>query len=388
MSVAPSRSLRFTHLRLENWRNFKTVEVDLAQRVFLVGPNASGKSNFLDAFRFLRDLASVGGGLQAAVSDPRRGGVSRIRSLAARRQSDVSIAVSVGSDDEPDHWRYELSFTQDPRRRALLKREIVTRRGEVIHERPQEEDQADPERRTQTSLEQVNVNREFRELADFFASVRYLHIVPQLIREPDRSAGRPNDPFGGDFLEQVGTTPKKKRDSNLRQILRVAKVAVPQLQELRPEQDERGAWHLKGRYQHWRPQGAWQTEQDLSDGTLRLFGLLWAVLEEGGPLLLEEPELSLHPEVVRRIPQMLFRLQRRSGRQILISTHSPELLADEGIGLDETFLLIAEAEGTSVQPAAAFDEIPRLLARGLTLPEAVIPKTSPRDLEQLALFPG
>jgi predicted ATPase len=388
MSVASSQTLRFTHLRLENWRNFKAVDVDLARRVFLVGPNASGKSNFLDAFRFLRDLASVGGGLQAAVSDPRRGGVSRIRSLAARRQSDVSIAVRVGTETASDLWTYKLSFTQDAKRRALLKREVVTRCGEVIHERPRAEDEADPERRTQTSLEQVNVNREFRELADFFASVRYLHIVPQLIREPDRSIGRSKDPFGGDFLEQVATTPRKRRDSYFRQILKVAKVAVPQLQELRLEPDERGAWHLKGRYQHWRPQGAWQTEQDLSDGTLRLFGVLWAVLEEGGPLLLEEPELSLHPEVVRRIPQMLFRLQRRSGRQILISTHSPELLADEGIGLDEVVLLITEEEGTTVKPAAAFEDVPRLLAGGLTLSEAVIPKTSPRNLEQLALFPG
>jgi hypothetical protein len=156
-SFAPSHGLRFTHLRLENWRNFKAVDVDLAQRVFLVGPNGSGKSNFLDAFRSPRDLASVGGGLQYAVQ--RRGGVSRIRSLAARRPSDVALAVGVGSDDELDDWRYELSFTQDPRGRALLKREVVTRRGEVIHERPREEDEADPERRTQTTLEQVNVNR-------------------------------------------------------------------------------------------------------------------------------------------------------------------------------------------------------------------------------------
>ena len=60
-------SLRFTHLRLENWRNFSRVDVDLQSRAILVGPNASGKSNLLDVFRFLGDLTSVGGGLQAAV---------------------------------------------------------------------------------------------------------------------------------------------------------------------------------------------------------------------------------------------------------------------------------------------------------------------------------
>ena len=61
-------NLRFTHLKIENWRNFSRAEVALQSRVFLVGPNAAGKSNLLDVFRFLGDLTSVvGGGLQAAV---------------------------------------------------------------------------------------------------------------------------------------------------------------------------------------------------------------------------------------------------------------------------------------------------------------------------------
>ena len=51
-----SRTLRFAAVHLENWRNFTQVQVDLQRRVFLVGPNASGKSNLLDVFRFLHDL--------------------------------------------------------------------------------------------------------------------------------------------------------------------------------------------------------------------------------------------------------------------------------------------------------------------------------------------
>lgn len=383
MAPRNTADLRFTHIRLENWRTFQRVDVALEQRVFLVGPNASGKSNFLDAFRFLRDLASVGGGLQDAVNQ--RGGVSRIRSLAARRQSDVGIHVTVGRSQSPDLWSYDLTFTQDSRRRALLKSEVVSLNGEPIDPRPNAEDARDPERRTQTSLEQVNVNQPFRELVDMFSSVRYLHIVPQLIREPDRSVGKRNDPFGGDFLEQVATTPKRTRDSHLRQILRAAQVAVPQLQELKLDTDLKGAWHLIGRYQHWRPQGAWQNEQDLSDGTLRLFGLLWSALERGGPLLLEEPELSLHPEVVRQIGPMFAQVQQRSHRQILISTHSPELLSDDGIGLDEVLVLEPQAEGSRVRPATDLEEVSELLAGGLTLAEAVLPRTRPRGVEQLAL---
>ena len=60
--------LRITRLHLENWRNFARVDMDLDGRVFLVGPNASGKSNLLDSFRFLRDIVTVGGGFERAVS--------------------------------------------------------------------------------------------------------------------------------------------------------------------------------------------------------------------------------------------------------------------------------------------------------------------------------
>ena len=119
---------------------------------------------------------------------------------------------------------------------------------------------------------------------------------------------------------------------------------------------------------------------------LRLLGLLWATLDGSGPLLLEEPELSLHPEVVRYIPQMFARIQRKSGRQIIISTHSSDLLRDDGIGLDEALLLQPKAEGTGVGAAGSFVEIKALLESGLSLADAVIPRTRPQDVEQLSLF--
>jgi len=49
-----------SHLKLRNWKNFNAIDVRLGLRVFLIGPNASGKSNLLDAFKFLRDVAADG----------------------------------------------------------------------------------------------------------------------------------------------------------------------------------------------------------------------------------------------------------------------------------------------------------------------------------------
>jgi len=380
----PANPFRFTRVTLENWRNFEHIEVALQRRVFLAGPNASGKSNFLDVFRFLHDLVSVGGGFQEAVR--KRGGVSKLRCLAARRYPDVTILVDIGDDETPATWTYGLCFNQDKRGQAYIKTEVVFRNGRLILNRPDASDQSDQERLTQTYLEQVNANQEFRQVADVFAAVRYLHIVPQLIREPDRSVGRNEDPYGGDFLEQIARTPVRTQSAWLRRIREALQVAVPQLQELEMFRDDRGTPHLRGKYEHWRPQGAWQTEEQFSDGTLRLMGLLWITLSDRGPLLLEEPELSLHSDVVRYLPQMFARVQRRTGRQVMISTHSRELLEDTGIAPDEVLVLEPAPNGTKVHLATEFKEIESLLDGGQSIADAVIPRTSPKRADQLMLF--
>ena len=160
------------------------------------------------------DIAAVGGGFQAATAgrgyflDPFAFGPALL---------DVEIHVSIGSDDLPNAWVYELSFSQNNQRQPVIKRERVVREGKLILDRPVPEDVADPERLTQTSLEQVNVNQPFRDVTEFFESVRYLHLVPQLVREPDRSVGRLNDPVAGDF-EQVARTPRPTQGARLRRI--------------------------------------------------------------------------------------------------------------------------------------------------------------------------
>lgn len=378
------RNLRITHVAFTNWRNFTKLDTPMQQTMFLVGPNASGKSNFLDSFRFLSEMVSVGGGFEAAIA--RRGGVSMIRSLAARRNPVVGISISLGTSEAPNEWRYELEFRQDNQRRPKIERERVLFRSKLLLNRPDADDLSDTDRLRQTNLEQVNVNKEFRVVADVLATVRYMHIVPQLVREPDRSVGRSNDPFGGDFLELIARTPKRNRESRLKRIVDALRVAVPQLQELELHPDAAGVPHLRGKYKHWRPQGAWQNEEHFSDGTLRLMGLLWAVTESSGPLLLEEPELSLHPEVVRHITPMFRRVQRRAGRQIVVSSHSPDLLNDPSIGNDEVILLTTSSEGTSAKLLSETPKAVAMRSAGIELADIIRSLTAPELADQLALF--
>ena len=151
-------------------------------------------------------------------------------------------------------------------------------------ERPNEEDEADPQRKSQTYLEQVNVNRDFRELVDFLGSVRYRHIVPQLVRDPDRSIGRENDPFGGDFLDQLARTQARTLGSRLRRITRgppgggSLSFRTWSSRETSAAPRTFAAGTSTGAHK-----GAWQSEQELSDGTLRLLGFLWSVIEGRRP---------------------------------------------------------------------------------------------------------
>jgi predicted ATPase len=374
--------MRFSRISLENWRNFGHVDVPLQTRAFLVGPNASGKSNLLESFRFLRDLVTPGSGFQRAVAD--RGGVSSIRNLATRRSSDIVIEVDL-REGKRLAWRYRIAFTQDRQRRPVVKEEKVWRSGKLMLDRPNDDDRFDERRLQQTYLEQTVANRRFRPIADFFASIHYYHLVPQLVRDPERSIGRRADPYGGDFLEQMALTSKRTRDSRLRRILAAIKVATPHLSEIKLDRDEHGVQHLYCQCSHW-PGRAWHTEADLSDGSLRLIGLLWALLHGNGPLLLEEPELSLHPSFVRHLPAMMWRIRRPAIRQMFLSTHSSDLLRDEGITADEVLLFFPTPKGVDIKASADIPEFQHLLETGLSAAEVVIPHTRPPDAVQLPLI--
>ncbi|MEK7277720.1 MAG: AAA family ATPase [Chloroflexota bacterium] len=379
--------MRISHIELYSWKNFRKASVYVPERVFLVGPNASGKSNFLDALRFLRDLAArTGGGLQRACAE--RGGVSKMRCLAARQDPEIGITIELTNGDNVV-WRYEIKFKKEKggNRLPRLTREAVYKSGQLVLERPDADDERDPLRLTETALEQINRNALFRELAQAVEKIAYLHLVPQIIRAGGtHTNGDTNEAYGQNFLERLAKTNDKTRGARLRRIQEALTIAVPQLKELRLERDERGAPHLVGAYAHWRPKAAKQTEEQFSDGTLRLLGLLWSLQEGDGPLLLEEPELSLHSSIIRRLPELIHRIQRARKRQVFISTHSMDLLSDPGIGAEEILMLIPSAEGTQVKSAVSVAEIRALMQNGMTAAEAVVPHTEPPLITQLELF--
>ena len=379
-----------THLTLKNWRNFRSINVPLREVSFLLGPNASGKSNFLDTFRFLRDVSKQrGGGLQTAVSE--RGGITKLRCLHARKDPEVLIGVTLADTaDSAPLWRYVLGFKPEGKgaQRILISKEEVWQGDKQIVDRPTKKDQDDPMLLTQTYLEQIQANGKFRELVDFFGSTTYLHLVPQLLKFAEKIGGQrlEDDPFGQGFLERIARTPDRTRNARLRKIESALVLAIPQFKQLDFMKDALGHPHLRALYVHHRPNAGWQTEEHFSDGTLRLLGLLWALQEGSSLLLLEEPEISLNDAIVRLIPLMLNRLQRdrKVRRQIILSTHSDALLSNQGIDGRGVILLESSTEGSTARPINKLESI--ALKAGLSVAEVVLPRTRPATVEQLGLW--
>ena len=382
------------NIKLHNWKNFQNCEVELSERCFIIGANASGKSNFIDALRFLRDIAKQSGGLQTAVEE--RGGITKIRCLAARRQSNVSITVELGNPNEAQNlWRYHLDFAHTGGGVIKSQVKIITEEVYSYHDKKyilkrdgQTKDE-DDETLKFTHLEQVTANRSFRELQAFFQNIEYLNVIPQLVRESSSvvTSFTKEDYYGRNFLERLARMNEKTRNLYFRRINQSLRIAVPQLEELNFVSDKMGIPHLEAKYIHWRAQGSKQQEMQFSDGTLRLIGFLFALLDNNGVVLLEEPEINLHSGIISQIPELISKIQRskksKSGSQILITTHSYDILSVSGISTDEVLLLQNTPEGTTIQKVSDIADIKPVVDAGLSIADAVIPYTKPEGIEKL-----
>ena len=377
--------MQISHVTAHNWRNFKNLDVAVADRLLIVGPNAAGKSNLLDLFRFLGDISRPGGGLAAALEA--RGGLSRARCLFSRNNHKGELAIMVDLRDGEDEWRYELAIKGEKggHNRPIVVREIVTRNGRELLSRPDTNDDRDPDQLTQTHLEQISANQEFRPIAEYFAKANYFHLVPQMIRYPQAGGASPRA-FGSSMIADMNATPVRTRQAWFRRIEKALQSAVPGFETLRLEVDKAGQPHLIAGYRNWRRNPSEQNETDFSDGTLRLIGLLWTIISSpanGGVLLLEEPELSLNAAVVQKLASLLAMAQRGTSMQVILSTHSPELLDDEGIRPGEVLVLQVISDATVANQLSEIAEVEAQISADLPLSEVVAELINPGDLTGL-----
>ena len=99
-----------TALKLKNWKSFRDATLYIDPVTILIGTNASGKSNTLDALLFLQRVAS-GVGIYPSINGdvnlpPIRGGVEWVCCKSTR---EFSMVITLNTEDKDIEYRYELS---------------------------------------------------------------------------------------------------------------------------------------------------------------------------------------------------------------------------------------------------------------------------------------
>jgi predicted ATPase len=374
-------------LVLKNWMNFQSADIPLGPRTFIMGPNGIGKSNLLDALRFLSDIARPGGGLSFALTS--RGGLEKIRFAAAKKKDPVELEIHLAdSISKGTIYRYSLGLTADKSKSAKVVYERIRRSGELILDWPDKNDSIDPLCPAQTYLERASSNSsggDLREIASYLGSMRYLKFVPELFRslDPFPPADIPGDPFGRRILQRAAELPASERDRRMRVIEDILKMAMPQMPKLRFGVSVSNEPCLEGTFDIGRPRAKHQQGQ-LSDGILAAFAILWSFLEEGPLLLLDKPETALNHGTIHRICLIMYMSSVIGQRkQIIMSTHSADFLKDNisPVTPQEIILLLpgSHNEGTMTLQASSYPPIVRDMKKGMCADEIILDYTHPLD---------
>ena len=359
-----------TRVVLRNYKSIAACDVAPAQLTFLVGPNGSGKSNFLDALRFVADAVRFS--LDHALRD--RGGIGEVRRRSGGHpnhfgiridlglaESSVSYAFTVGAKQRGG---YEVQHEQCRvvRRDAGGHHFYSVERGQVIRSTVSPTPAAADDR-----LYLVNVSgvEAFRPVYDALLGMGFYNLNPEAIRELQ-------SPDPGDLLKRDGSniasvlanlgsrSPeiKKRVEEYLGKVvsgvLGVDERTVGPKETLEFRQEVRGA-----RYP-WR-----FFASNMSDGTLRALGVLIALFQgfDGAESVrrcvgIEEPEVALHPAAAGVLIDGLRDAAEQA--QILVTSHSPDLLNNKEIPDDAIVAVVAEHGESRIGP---LDEVGRSALR-------------------------
>lgn len=349
-----ARRPRLRRVQVRNFRSLAEVVVDLGDVTVLVGPNGSGKSNFVDSLAFIQE--SVTSTLTRAVQI--RGGIEGVRRRSAGHPTNVGfrLDMSLGSGGLAT---YSFEVAARPRGVFVVKREtcrIATmgtaaasfdiREGEFVDAPPGVLPRIESDRLALTVLSAV---AEFREVYDFISGMRFYSLVPEHIRDlqdPDVGVSLKRD---GRNAAAVLREIQARSPEDHERICRLLGKVVPGMTGV--EYDHVGSKETLRFRQQVGTKHPWTFPPlNMSDGTLRVLGLLLAVYQQPSPplIVLEEPESTVHPAAVEVLMDVFKEGSRRS--QLMLTTHSPDILDSDKISEDELRVVTATNGRTLVSP--------------------------------------
>jgi predicted ATPase len=346
-------------LRRIGIRNYKSIEkciVAPGKLTMLIGRNGAGKSNFLDALRFVAD------GLQTSLDHAikSRGGIDAVRRRSTGHPRNFAFELQF---DLPDFQSADYSFEISAMREGgfQVKQEQLTiqnaarerlafyrvTQGQVKNGHPDRLPPASPDRLYLVTASGLPM---FRPVYDALISMGFYNLNPdemKKLQSPDAGELLHRD---GANIASVVARLKDDQPEIMNRIQEYVARIVPGVKGV--DRKSLGAWEtlefqqeVKGSHDPWRFQAV-----NMSDGTLRALGTLAAVMQRANrtnPVALvgiEEPETALHAGAAGALMDAL--REAANHTQVIVTTHSPDLLNEVNIDAETLFVVKAE-EGTT-----------------------------------------
>ena len=349
-----------TRVVLKNYKSIAACSVHLRPLMFLVGRNGSGKSNFLDALRFVTD--ALNSPLDHAIRD--RGGINDVRRRSRGHPNHFSIGL-VFTLSEGITGYYAFRIGSRPRggyevqmEECMLQQEYFrVENGAVTDTSVKGAPAAATDR-----LYLVNASglSEFRPVYDAFSQMGFYNLNPDKIR--DLQSPDPADVLLRDgsnltsILAQLSPIAKKHIEEYLSAV--VPGVHAVDVKGFGPKETLEFRQDVAGDKYPWR-----FLANNMSDGTLRVLGILVALFQgdqdrhKRVPLVgIEEPEIALHPAAAGVLLDGLRDAAYR--KQVIVTSHSPELLDNKELDVD-SILAVEAHDGTTA--IAGVDDVGRTL---------------------------
>jgi predicted ATPase len=368
-------------IRIQNLLSFgpDSPQIELGNLNVLIGPNASGKSNFIEVLGLLRstpkDLGAEVGEI-GGISDLLWKGRSRSKVTPANLEV---IACPAGVKRT---IRYRLSLTRSGSQVRILDERIENERPDEGYDRPYlyfdyqggrpvlnvggerrllRHEEIDPQKSILSQRQDPDQYPEVTYLGRFFAAFR-------LYRDWDFGpSSQMRDLYGAelksDFLDEdvsnlalmlnnLWAEPKTKAE--LRKYLKLFYEGAEEIStriqgglvDLRMEEHDEVSIPASR----------------LSDGTLRWLSLLTILLHPDPPPLvcIEEPELGLHPDIIRPLAKLLLTASERM--QLFVTTHS-DALVDELSDMPDSVIVCEKHDGSSTLKRLDADDLSKWLKR-------------------------
>ena len=352
---------------LRNYKSIGNCDVTLRPLTYLVGQNGAGKSNFLDALHFVRDALT--GSLDNAINE--RGGLNEVRRRSSGHPTHFGIRLEFCLKDGREGWyAFEIGAMASGGYEVQHEKCVIAGIGKGPYFHVSKGRRIDSSEQTfpavtadRLALVAASGLTAFRPVFDALTAMGFYNLNPKLMRELQKPQdGRLLKPVGENIASVIGhlervapdrvLTIKEYLQSVVPMVHGMERKTIGPMETLEFRQDMAGAKH------------PWKfLAQNMSDGTLRALGVLTALLQSNvdySPTLIgiEEPETALHPAASAALREVL--VQAANHTQVLVTSHSPDLLDNRSIDVDAILAVVSEGGETKIAP---LDEASRRMLR-------------------------